>query len=74
MANLEIRTITSRQSSIPVIRCVLQLAFLLEFAVLMDRFQVAEWVADAVLMRDDSKKRAAVLKQFIAVADVSPMC
>jgi len=31
--------------------------------------KVAEWVADAVLSRDDSKKRAAIVKQFIAVAD-----
>ncbi|KAF8583321.1 ras GEF [Ramaria rubella] len=31
--------------------------------------KVAEWVADAVLSKDDSRKRAAIVKQFIAVAD-----
>lgn len=33
--------------------------------------QIANWVADAVLAHEDSRKRAAVLKQFILVADVS---
>ncbi|KAF8505355.1 ras guanine nucleotide exchange factor domain-containing protein [Hysterangium stoloniferum] len=31
--------------------------------------KVAEWVADTVLSKDDSRKRAAIVKQFIAVAD-----
>ena len=36
--------------------------------------QIANWVADAVLVHDDSRKRAAILKQFILVADVSVLC
>lgn len=32
---------------------------------------MAEWVADAVLSKEDSRKRAAIVKQFITVADVS---
>lgn len=33
--------------------------------------QIANWVAESVLDRDDSKKRAMVVKHFISVADVS---
>lgn len=35
--------------------------------------QIANWVADAVLVHEDSRKRAAVLRQFIVVADVSDL-
>ncbi len=33
--------------------------------------QIAHWVADTVLSKDDSRKRAMIVKQFISVADVS---
>lgn len=33
--------------------------------------QIANWVAESVLSREDSRRRAAVVKQFISVADVS---
>ena len=33
--------------------------------------QIANWVAESVLSKEDSRKRAAVVKHFIAVADVS---
>lgn len=33
--------------------------------------QIANWVADSVLNKEDSRRRAAVVKQFISVADVS---
>jgi hypothetical protein len=32
--------------------------------------QIALWVTDCILEKEDSRKRAAVLKQFINVADV----
>lgn len=35
--------------------------------------KIANWVADAVLVHDDSRKRAAVLKQFISIADVGDL-
>ncbi|EGO23624.1 hypothetical protein SERLADRAFT_469753 [Serpula lacrymans var. lacrymans S7.9] len=31
--------------------------------------RIANWVADSVLVHEDSRKRAAVIKQFISVAD-----
>ncbi|KAG2145892.1 ras guanine nucleotide exchange factor domain-containing protein [Suillus clintonianus] len=31
--------------------------------------RIANWVADSVLMHEDSRKRSAILKQFISVAD-----
>jgi hypothetical protein len=34
-------------------------------------YQIANWVADSVLIHEDSRKRSAILKQFISVADVS---
>lgn len=34
--------------------------------------QIANWVAESVLDREDSRKRAAIVKHFITVADVSP--
>jgi son of sevenless len=34
-------------------------------------WQIAHWVADTVLCKEDSRKRAAIVKQFISVADVS---
>ena len=33
--------------------------------------KVADWVADSILSKDDSRKRAAVIRMFISVADVS---
>lgn len=33
--------------------------------------QIAHWVADTVLGKDDARKRAMIVKQFISVADVS---
>ena len=35
------------------------------------RVQIANWVAETILEREDSRKRAAVVKHFITVADVS---
>lgn len=32
--------------------------------------QIASWVAETVLSREDSRKRAAIVKHFITVADV----
>jgi hypothetical protein len=37
----------------------------------LTHFQIADWVADAVLSKEDSRRRAAIVKQFISVADVS---
>ena len=34
--------------------------------------QIANWVAESVLEREDSRKRAAIVKHFITVADVGP--
>lgn len=31
---------------------------------------ISEWVADAVLAKDDSRRRASVVKNFINIADV----
>ena len=39
--------------------------------VLIHLRQIANWVAESVLSRDDSRKRAAIVKHFISVADVS---
>lgn len=33
--------------------------------------QIADWVAESILSRDDSRKRAVVVKHLISVADVS---
>ncbi len=33
--------------------------------------QIANWVAETVLSREDSRKRATIVKHFIGVADVS---
>ena len=33
--------------------------------------QIAHWVADSVLDKEDSRKRALVIKHFISVAEVS---
>lgn len=33
--------------------------------------QIADWVAESVLSKEDSRKRANVVKQLILVADVS---
>lgn len=33
-------------------------------------FQIAYWVADSVLSKQDSRKRAVIVKHFINVADV----
>jgi hypothetical protein len=32
--------------------------------------QMSDWVADAVLSREDPRRRAAVIKHFVAVAEV----
>ena len=32
--------------------------------------QIADWVADSVLSRDDARKRAVTVKQLITIADV----
>ena len=32
--------------------------------------QIADWVAESILSKDDSRRRAATIKQFISVADV----
>ena len=39
---------------------------------LLTRFalQIAHWVADAVLDKEDARKRALIVKHFIQVADV----
>lgn len=34
-------------------------------------FQMADWVAESVLSKDDPRRRAAVIKHFINVAEVS---
>jgi son of sevenless-like protein len=33
--------------------------------------KISDWVAEAILARDDSKRRASVVKNFITIADVS---
>jgi len=38
-------------------------------AVIQTSNRIANWVADSVLSREDSRRRAAVVKQFISVAD-----
>ena len=32
---------------------------------------MSDWVADAVLSREDPRRRAAVIKHFVAVAEVN---
>lgn len=39
----------------------------------MSRTQIANWVAQSVLSREDSRKRATIIKQFILIADVSSL-
>ena len=34
------------------------------------KYQIAHWVTDSVLSHENLKKRAAILKQFISIADV----
>jgi hypothetical protein len=34
------------------------------------KYKIAHWVTDSVLSHEDSKKRAAILKHFISIADV----
>lgn len=33
--------------------------------------QITGWVAEAILVQEDLKKRSAWIKQFVAIADVS---
>lgn len=35
--------------------------------------QIADWVAESVLSKEDSRKRATAVKQLISVADVSTL-
>lgn len=35
-----------------------------------DRIQIACWVAECVLSKEDSRRRAAIVKHLITVADV----
>ena len=34
--------------------------------------KIANWVADTILNKDDSRRRASVVKNFISIADVGP--
>ena len=34
--------------------------------------KIANWVADTILSKDDSRRRASVVKNFISIADVGP--
>jgi len=34
--------------------------------------KIANWVAETVLAKDDSRRRASAVKNFIAIADVGP--
>jgi len=34
--------------------------------------KIANWVAETVLAKDDSRRRASIVKNFIAIADVGP--
>jgi len=34
------------------------------------KYQIVHWVTDSVLRHENLKKRAAILKQFISIADV----
>jgi len=33
--------------------------------------QIADWVADSILKKEDSRRRAQIVKHLISVADVS---
>jgi son of sevenless-like protein len=33
--------------------------------------KISDWVAETILAKDDSRRRASVVKSFIAIADVS---
>lgn len=35
--------------------------------------KISDWVAETILARDDSRRRASVVKNFIAIADVSAL-
>ena len=45
--------------------------FSLRDSPILKDLQIAHWVTYSILCKDDPRRRAAVMKQFIQVADVS---